>query len=269
MMMLKIFSFYFAMGMPQYVWIAVDFFITVLLTWAVSQAKAAKDLAPQRPTARLLGPQTLASCIGLVVINWLFLSAAFVMLFKQRKYFTNMLCISYSSDFIIAWYRCNEFDSSTVDTSKWALLSKYYEPEVASLVCLTQFVNSAAVFNFGDKYRQSWWRNYALVVLWSAYLAIIFYWILADPNPFSCAFQFNCGTKSVLKQLGYDYASSLPPYDTPLGHNVMPRDFRWKLWGLCVGNVVASLLYEKLVVLGPVRDFLARKFPLERQKLKY
>ncbi|KAI7886821.1 HAD-like protein [Lichtheimia hyalospora FSU 10163] len=251
MMMLKIFSFYFAMGMPQYVWIAVDFFITVLLTWAVSQAKAAKNLAPQRPTARLLGPQTLASCIGLVVINWLFLSGAFVMLFKQP------------------WYRCNEFDSSTVDTSKWALLSKYYEPEIASLVCLTQFVNSAAVFNFGDKYRQSWWRNYALVVLWSAYLAIIFYWILADPNPFSCAFQFNCGTKSVIEQLGYNYSSSLPPYDTPLGHNVMPRDFRWKLWGLCVANVVAALLYEKLIVLGPIRNYLARKFPLERQKLKY
>ena len=86
MMMLKIFTFYFSTTMSQNVWIAVDVFITVFLTWAVSQSKAAKRLAPERPTARLLGPQTLASCWGLVAINWLFLIGAFVMLYKQSKF---------------------------------------------------------------------------------------------------------------------------------------------------------------------------------------
>lgn len=85
MMMLKIYTFYFSTTMSQNVWIAVDVFITVFLTWAVSQSKAAKRLAPERPTARLLGPQTLASCWGLVAINWLFLIGAFVMLYKQSK----------------------------------------------------------------------------------------------------------------------------------------------------------------------------------------
>lgn len=60
-------------------------FITVLLTWAVSQSQAADRLEPQRPTARILGPQTLASGIGLVAINWIFLIAAFVMLYSQCK----------------------------------------------------------------------------------------------------------------------------------------------------------------------------------------
>lgn len=87
MMMLKIYTFYFSITMSQNVWIAVDVFITVFLTWAVSQSKAAKRLAPERPTARLLGPQTLASCWGLVAINWLFLIGAFVMLYKQSKLF--------------------------------------------------------------------------------------------------------------------------------------------------------------------------------------
>lgn len=85
MMMLKIFTFYFSITMGQNVWIAIDVFITVFLTWAVSQSKAADRLEPQRPTARLLGPQTLASGMGLVAINWLFLIGAFVMLFKQGK----------------------------------------------------------------------------------------------------------------------------------------------------------------------------------------
>ncbi|KAI9322428.1 hypothetical protein BX666DRAFT_2147537 [Dichotomocladium elegans] len=252
MMALKIFSFYFSMSMPQNVWIAVDLFITVLLTWAVSQSKPAKTLEDQRPTARLLGPQTLASCIGLVAINWIFMIGAFAMLFQQ------------------SWFRCNEFDSTTVDVSKWTLLSKYYEPEVASIVCLTQFVNNAAVFNFGYKFRQSWWRNVPLVLLWAGYLTIISYWTLADPNPFGCLFQINCGTRSVLAQLGYNLPSHsrLVPYDTPLGHNVMPVDFRWKLWSLCVGNVLAALVYEKFIVLGPVHAYLARRFPVNRSGKK-
>lgn len=69
--------------MSANIWIAVDIFITVFLTWAVSQSKAADQLASQRPTAQILGPQTLASGIGLVAINWIYLSCAYVLLFKQ------------------------------------------------------------------------------------------------------------------------------------------------------------------------------------------
>lgn len=69
--------------MSQYIWIAIDVFITVFLTWAVTQSRAAKSLSEQRPTARLLGPQTLASCMGLVAMNWLFLSCTFYFLYQQ------------------------------------------------------------------------------------------------------------------------------------------------------------------------------------------
>ncbi|KAI8144486.1 hypothetical protein BJV82DRAFT_712442 [Fennellomyces sp. T-0311] len=251
MMMLKIFTFYFSITMSQNVWIAIDVFITVFLTWAVSQSKAAKRLAPQRPTARLLGPQTLASGMGLVAINWLFLIGAFVMLYKQN------------------WFRCNEFDASAVNLAKWWLLADNYEAAVLALVCLYDFINNAAVFNFGHKFRESWWRNYPLIILWLGYIVIVSYWTLADPNNFGCLFRFNCGTKSVLEQIGYTPPSrSVEPYNTPLGHNVMPWDFRWKLWGLCVGNMVATLAYEKLVVLGPVHTYLARKFPVDRLQVK-
>jgi magnesium-transporting ATPase (P-type) len=105
MMVLKIFTFYFSVSLAQNIWIAVDVFITVLLTWAVSQSKPATKLADQRPTAQLLGPQILASAIGVVAINWLFLIGAFVLLYQQ------------------SWFRCNEFDANAVDVSKWWLLS--------------------------------------------------------------------------------------------------------------------------------------------------
>ncbi|CEI93138.1 hypothetical protein RMCBS344292_07380 [Rhizopus microsporus] len=249
MMMLKIFTFYFSVSMSANIWIAVDIFITVFLTWAVSQSKAADQLAPQRPTAQILGPQTLASGIGLVAINWIYLSCAYVLLFKQE------------------FFRCNEFDSRAVDMSKWMLLSDNYEGEILALVCLFQFINNAAVFNFGYKFRQSFYKNYTLVALWLLYLIIASYWLLADPNPFGCLFRFNCGTPQVLQQIGYTPPSiSITPYNTPLGHNVMPREFRWKLWGLIMGNLLTALVYEKFVVLGPVHDFLAKTFPIKRLK---
>lgn len=251
MMMLKIFTFYFAVTVSQNVWIAIDVLITVLLTWAVSQSHAAKRLEDQRPTARLLGPQTLASTMGMVGINWLFLISAFVMLYKQ------------------GWFRCNEFDSSAVDLSKWWLLADNYEGEVIALVCLFQFINNAAVYNFGYKFRKSFWRNYTLVFLWLLYLAIVSYWTLGDPNRFGCLFRFNCGTKSVLQQIGYTPPPvAIEDYNTPLGHNVMPVDFRWKLWGLCIANCVAALAYEKFVVIGPVHAYLAKRYAPERLQVK-
>jgi cation-transporting ATPase 13A3/4/5 len=251
MMMLKMFTFYFSVTMSQNVWIAIDVFITVLLTWAVSQSHAAKRLEGERPTARLLGPQTLASTMGVVLINWCFLAGSIVMLFKQD------------------WFRCNEFDSSAVDLSKWWLLADNYEGEVLALVCLFQFINNAAVYNFGYKFRKSFWRNYTLVFLWLLYLAIVSYWTLADPNRFGCMFRFNCGTKSVLEQIGYAPPPvSVEDYNTPLGHNVMPSWYRWRLWGLCMGNCAATLLYEKLVVIGPVHTYLAKKFALDRLQVK-
>ncbi|CAO3599770.1 unnamed protein product [Absidia cylindrospora] len=253
MMMLKIFTFYFSISLAQNIWIAVDVFITVLLTWAVSQSKAASTLADQRPTAQLLGPQVMASAIGVVIINWLFLIGAFTLLYQQP------------------WFRCNEFDANAVDVSKWWLLADNYEGEVLALVCVFQFINNAAVQNWGYKFRQAFYRNYTLVGLWLVYFAVASYWLLADPNVMGCLFRFNCGTPEVLAQHGYAVPSALTieDYNTPLGHNVMPVAFRWKLWTIIVGNLVSSLLWERLVVLGPVHVYLARKLPVQRLKLTF
>lgn len=70
--------------------------------------------------------------------------------------------------------------------SKWYLLSDNFEGEVLALVCLFQFINNAAVFNWGYKFRQSFYRNYALVFLWISYLIMVSHWTLADPNRFGC-----------------------------------------------------------------------------------
>ncbi|KAL0087372.1 hypothetical protein J3Q64DRAFT_1814053 [Phycomyces blakesleeanus] len=250
-MTINIISYYFSVALSQYVWMGIDLVIVIPMTWTLSQSKAATNLSDQRPTAKLFGYQTLASCIGLIALNWLFLIAALIMLYKQD------------------WFRCHEFDSAAVDLLKWWLLSDNYEAEITSFVTMFQFVNNGAVLNFGYKYRQSLWRNYLLVFLWVGYNIILSYCLLADPNRLGCLLRLNCGTKEVLTELGYSVPSSyIEPYNIPLGHNVIPWVYRWKLWGVCMGNMMAAVVYERVVVVGPVHDWLSKRYSTRRLLLK-
>ncbi|ORX93922.1 hypothetical protein K493DRAFT_374524 [Basidiobolus meristosporus CBS 931.73] len=214
---MKIFTFYFSMTPSQYVWILIDAFITVGLSWTISQSKPAKRLADSRPTARILGPETMASVLGLVVINHLFVIGAYCFLRKQP------------------FYLCNEFDSSTVDYAKWWLLGDNYEAELSALVALFQFVNSAFIFNIGYKFRARWYRNYPLIFLWAVFVAIVSYVELADPNRFGCIFR--------LVALGYKRPDwYIEPYNLPQGHN---------LWGLSLSNMALGVIWQTFFVLGP------------------
>ncbi|KAJ2077830.1 hypothetical protein H4R24_004885 [Coemansia sp. RSA 988] len=241
MSMLELVQFYFSVIVPQAVWISIDSFITVGLCIAVTQAQTARTLAPSRPTARLIGAHTLASIWGQTLVNISFLYGIMGLLFRQ------------------SWFRCNEFDSRDIDTVRWWLLGDNYEAEIISLVCLFQFINGAAVYNFGYRFRRSWYTNYLLVALYCGFMAAVSVLALADPNRFGCLFRINCGNTDVLRDLGYSASSiHIDDYNSPIGHNVLPRQFRWTLWALCVTNVVICLAYEKLVVLGPVGRWVRR-----------
>ncbi|KAJ1718496.1 hypothetical protein LPJ61_006598 [Coemansia biformis] len=239
MAMLEITQFYFSVIVSQAVWISIDGVLTITLVIAITQLLPAKRLYMSRPTARLLGPHTLASIWGQTAINHAFLFGAIGLLFRQK------------------WFRCHEFDSRDIDTSLWWLLADNFEAEVISIVCLFQFVNAAAVHNFGYLFRRPWMTNYLLVFLYCIYMSIISALALADPNSLGCLYRINCGERSVLQDMHYNGAG-VDTYNSPIGHNVMPRRFRWTLWALCATNVVACLAYEKLVVLGPVGRLVKR-----------
>ncbi|KAI9479504.1 hypothetical protein BDB00DRAFT_885412 [Zychaea mexicana] len=240
----KLFTFYFTMSFSQWNFILIDAFITLFCAFAVTQAKAAKQLSAQRPTARILGPEVLASVLGQLVINALFLMGAFVMLYTHDDFF-----------------RCNEWDARAVDNSKWWLLGDSFETDVLTFVSLFQFVNAALIFNYGYLFRDRWYRNYLLLVVCAVFIAIVSYWELADPNPFGCAVRLNCGNPDVLESLGYPRPSyPIEPYNNPLGHNVLPQYFRYRLWVYSIGNMVATHAWELLVVLGPVRDWCKKRY---------
>ncbi|OMJ09096.1 putative cation-transporting ATPase 13A3 [Smittium culicis] len=240
---LELFQFYFSVIVPESVWIFIDSFIAVGLLFALTQSKPAKNLKPFRPTARLLGFNTMLSTVGQVLINFLAVAFIFVILYRQ------------------SWFRCHEFDSRDIDTSLWWLLGDNYEAETLSILLLTQFVNAAGVFNLGYRFRQSWYKNYLLVFFYTLFLTIISFVCLADPNWLGCLFRINCGDPDVLVSLGYKRPSfKISNYNSPIGHNVFPREYRIKFWLYALCNVLIVFLFEFLVVLGPVGRFIKKRF---------
>ncbi|KAJ2609345.1 hypothetical protein H4S08_004092 [Coemansia sp. RSA 1365] len=249
--MVKMSSFYFSISLTENLWMLIDGAIATGLMLTISLSGPAKRLAAHRPTARILGPQMVASVGGTVLMNWLFSALAYVWLFRQE------------------WFRCNEHSSAEADVTKWWLLGDNYESSIMSFVATFQFINNGFVVNYGHLFRARWYRNYALLVVWSFLIAFVSYMLLADPNRVGCAFRLNCGTDTVLESLGYGSPTwKIEPYNSPLGHNVIPRHSRYVLWGYCIGNMAATNVWQVVVVNGPVRSWLRKRWPLKRLKTK-
>ncbi|KAJ2018128.1 hypothetical protein GGI03_004248, partial [Coemansia sp. RSA 2337] len=251
MTFLKIFSFYFSNTASSNTWIWVDAFINTIMSICVAYSGPATKLSKHRPTARILGPQVLATALGTVFINFTFLAGAFGWLYRK------------------SWFRCNEFDSSTTDIAKWWLLADNYEASILAIVCLFQFVNNAMVVNFGFYFRRRWYRNYALVFLWAVYVAIISIVLLAPTNWLGCRFRLNCGSKSVLaSEFDIHPSFSIEDYNSDIGHNIIPNDSRYELWGICIANMCATILWQLIFALYPVHSTLRKKRPLRRLQVK-
>ncbi|KAJ9068677.1 hypothetical protein DSO57_1026297 [Entomophthora muscae] len=152
--------------------------------------------------------------------------------------------------------------------SKWWLLGDSYEGEIMGIITLFQFVNAAAVFNFGHDFRRAWYHNHLLVIIWSVFTALCFYIVLANPNSIGCLLRFNCGDKDVLESLGYSIPYiPIPTYNIPQGHNVLPFPFRVTLAVYCGSMMLAGILWERFVVLGPVRQYFQSRFPPSHTKI--
>ncbi|ORZ08661.1 hypothetical protein BCR42DRAFT_462848 [Absidia repens] len=247
----KFCTFYYTMSFSQWNFILIDAFITVFCAFAVTQAGAATKLSKHRPTARILGPEVLLSVTGQLFINAWFLIGAYIWLYTQDDFF-----------------RCREWDARATDNSKWWLLGDSFEADILTFITLYQFINSGFVFNYGYIFRKSWYRNYLLVGVWVLFVTIVSYWELADPNSFGCLMRVNCGDPDVLVSMGYPRPDfNIEPYNNPWGHNVLPKSFRYQLWGYSIGNFVVINAWELLVILGPVRNYLRSKYPLQRLKI--
>jgi len=235
-----ILQYYFGVNMSQAFWIITDG-TTAPLSWALTKALPAKRLAKTRPTARLIGPETVWSIVGQIIIHVVFLCILVVLLFQQD------------------WFRCNEYDASKADLRRWWELGDNYESSITSLLVTFQILMTSAVYNLGSTYRRGFLKNWILILFVSVLMAMILFITLADPNMVGCWFRVNCGTESALVAQGYEYASTIwmlpQQYYIPQGHNVIEKSFRWVIVGIMFANVAVAMLFHEIVILGPVRKW--------------
>jgi cation-transporting ATPase 13A3/4/5 len=244
-----IIQFYFMVQMSQAMWVFIDG-CTVPISWALTMAQPAKLLSRNRPTARLLGFETVLSVLGPIVINLAFLIMAITVLFQQ------------------SFFRCKEFDGSFVNLRKWWELGDNYEGAVIGLLTTFQILHTSCAYNLGVQYRQGFLKNKPFILIYGFLAFLLSLIVLLDPNPIGCMFKVNCGTKESLEALGYQVWFKAPTqYFNAIGHNVMPIGFRYFIIFLSMINLAALLAWEGIVILGPVRKW-ARNFANGRWQVK-
>lgn len=250
-------QYYFVANMSQATWyfliydrILIDG-STVPISWALTLARPAARLIPTRPTARLLGAETILSVVGPIFIHVVFALISVGLLYRQ------------------SFFLCHEFDGTNADLRRWWELGDSYEAATTSIMVMFQIIHSAAAFNWAHKYRQGGLQNRIFVGLYLFFFGVISIVLLGDPNALGCQFRINCGTPTALSSLGYSVPFNAPEvYYTVSGHNVFPHSFRVTIFALSIMNLVAGILWEQVVILGPIREWARRKWGAKKEFLQ-
>uniref|UniRef100_M4BQF0 P-type ATPase A domain-containing protein n=1 Tax=Hyaloperonospora arabidopsidis (strain Emoy2) TaxID=559515 RepID=M4BQF0_HYAAE len=227
----RLFMYYHAISLSQWCWILVEGFMLVGCSYVITLSKPLDELKATRPTSSLIGPTTLLSVLGQQAINIIYLSCAIHMLSSQ------------------VWY-C-PFSPENVNVAQWWLMSDNHLSTVLFFVVIFQQHTSAWVFSFGSTYRQPIWRNNILLAFFAVLGALDMYMLLGEPSIVMDRFRISSSTNVV----------GLP--DIP-----MPLSFRVKFLGLILGNVFTNILFEYVVVLGPVRSYFRNKYHVDLIPMK-
>eukprot|EP00978_Attheya_sp_CCMP212_P034692 scaffold146717_cov64-Attheya_sp.AAC.1 len=197
----------------------------IFMVFTLPLARSAKILAPECPTASILGPHTMASACGVLALNFIFMVIGLAALTHQD------------------WYQCRKWDST--DVSNVIVIGDNYEAQVLFLITGYQYISSAMVFNFGYNFRAAWIKNYCTM----------------NPSPMSCLFRVNCSNENVVGTIT-DMTGRMP-IQNPYNHTIMPYDFRVIICVIMAANTIAISGYDYFIVNG-IRKKLARGFKLNK-----
>jgi cation-transporting ATPase 13A3/4/5 len=232
---------YFQITFAEWCWIFIDGFWVLSLAFTLPLAKAAKVLAPERPTSSLLGAYTMSSVLGVLILNLSFTALAMASLFHQD------------------WYQCRKY--SGIDVSNVLVIGDNYEASVLFLVVGYQFVGSAMTYNFGYNFRQGWFQNRAFVYLALAFTVLHFYATLV-PGSVSCIFRVNCSNENVVRTIT---SATLRPIGNFFNSTVMPISFRRELVVIMFLNAVTIMSYDYFIVNGIGKQY-GRRLKKQRQQ---
>lgn len=109
----------------------------------------------------------------------------------------------------------------------------------------SQYVFSAAAFNFGFSYRKHWLRNYPLVILVIGFM-FFHYWVTLVPGPVSCWLRINCVNEDNISSSVYNNGPVALQND--YNSTLMPVEFRRFLAVLMTVNFLAVTGWEFFIV---------------------
>lgn len=224
----QLIMYYLAISFSDWMWLFTDVCWTVAFALTLPLAKPAEILSKSRPTASLLSLQVVGGIVGMVVMNFVFMSIA--------------LMVLYSED----WFQCRQWETDGIQAGSILSASDNYEISVVFLMVGTQLISSAAAFNFGYEHRRAWYQNYIFAALAIGYGAIHIV-ITLYPGSLSCLWRINCDNEHVVRGV-------LNAEPAPIGNlynsTIMPMEFRLKLLGIMLANCICILAYEFFVVNG-------------------
>ena len=219
---------YFSTTFGEWNWVFMDGLWVVLMAFSIPYARAAKVLAPERPTSSILGYHTVLSYLGVFIINLSFVIGGIGLLFDQD------------------WFQTRKWESSDVSDAR--VICDNYETIVIFLISGYQYISSGIVYNFGFVHRAPFYTNWRLWIF-AIIFTVIHVIIIFHPSRLSCFFRVNCDNSHVLRSATIDEAI---PIQNPWGDTIMPHDFRWKIFLLILFNTLLIIFWETAVMNGPI-----------------
>jgi magnesium-transporting ATPase (P-type) len=237
----KLCSFYYGVLMSSMSYYCIDGIAITSLCYTMTLSEPVQMLSKQRPTASLLGPTTVASCLGIFIISFICLIASLMLMRNSPDY--------------VKWPA--EYSSS----SDWWTLSDNWEATVLYVVMFLFLVCSAGIFSFGYKFRRPAVQNIPLVVNLSFLFIITTITLLMDANELSDMWH--------MASYHFNSEDSVSPvwteYQLDGGHTsaAMTFDFRLKLYVLVMAFIVMSVFWQSFVMEGFIGDYLKAKYPIK------
>jgi len=225
---------YFSVTFHEWCWVFMDGVWMISMAFTLPLAYAEKRLSPKRPTSSLLGPNTLSSVLGVLILNFSFTCIALGLLMVQD------------------WYDCRRWNST--DISNITLIGDNYEASVLFIVTGYQYISSAMAFNWGFSFRAAWWKNYVFVALCISYTVVHFMATL-HPSTLSCVWRLNCTNDHVVPAV----TDTAIPINNAFNTTIMPVAFRVKLIVIMVANACATALWTYFVGSEKVSTFASSR----------
>eukprot|EP00249_Psilotum_nudum_P025155 c29394_g1_i2 orf=541-4356(-) len=235
----KLYCYWYGIIVCQMDYLFIDGVAVLILGYAMTRSHPENTLAKARPTSSLLGPINVSSVLGIWLINQLFLIGAMILMENYPGY--------------VAW------PAKFSHGASWWTLGDNWESTVLFFTMYLQFITSAVAFSFGFIFRKHIFHNRLLVGCYGGIILLMSLVLLLPSSGFTALWhvaseQFNRPNTTSPVWIAYqEHGGSIS--------SAMPFDFRLKLLLLIFGGLATVIIWQKILIEGPIARAFSYKFP--------